>query len=123
MYQAALAANTNLTNAAQTLCTAALPAAPAGSLLDISHTSYCNTNAVGTGSVFLTLWVNGSPVGPTTVVNDSINLMTYSGRVVNVAQPVGVPFNVELKGQKAVAGGTAIMQATNTTLSVVSYRP
>jgi hypothetical protein len=123
MYNAALSSLFTVPQgAAVPALTIPLPAAPAGSLLDISWTCYCNCT-VGTGSAFLSCDVNGVSQYPTVVVNDANSLMTYSGRVVNVAQPVGVPFNVRLMVAKGNAGGSVVLQTNNTVLSVVSYRP
>lgn len=123
-YVAMLSANTLAPQgAAIAVITIAMPSAPAGTLLDISLTVYMNC-AVGHGSAFLSARVNGVSQPPTVVVTDENALRTYSGRIVNVAAPVGVPYNIDLMAAKTNAGGTAQLQGgSNTLLTVVSYRP
>jgi len=123
MYNGVLGANTAIPQTtAIAMITIAMPAAPAGTLLDLGITAYINSS-VGHGSAFLSWRVNGVTAGPTIVVTDETALRTYSGRVVNVAAPTGIAYNIDLMAAKSNAGGSAIMQGTNSYLSVVSYRP
>lgn len=122
-YSGVLAANTALLNTNSPLVTISMPAAPAGSLLDISFTAYMSQGGVGTGSTFLVIQVNAVSVGPTIVVDDKIALMSYSGGVANVAPPVGITYNIVLIGVKATSGGVIQAQGTNTYMKVISYRP
>jgi hypothetical protein len=122
-YHAVLATNTNAPQTtAVPVLTIAMPAAPAGSLLDMSLTAYINS-AAGHGGGFLSFRVNGVIAGPTVVVPDIAWLGSLSGRCVNVAQPVGIAYNIDMMAAKAAAGGNVILTSTNTVLSIVSYRP
>lgn len=122
-YHGALAASTVLTASGVVMVTIAMPAAVAGTLLDLSLLAYCNQGTVGTGGAFLSFQVNGVTVGPTCVVGDRVQLESYSMRVVNVVAPVGITYNITLVAQKSGAGGAIQLQASNTCLDVVSYRP
>lgn len=122
-YFAALGPNTAILNTPTNLITIAMPSAPAGSFLDLSWMVYINQGVVGTTGTVFSPSVNGVAAPVTCVVDDKISLMSYSGRVSNVAQPVGVAYNIVLIGQKLAAGGTIQAQGTNTILSIVSYRP
>lgn len=123
MYDVALGAGYALTTVATSILTQAMPAAPAGTLLDLSMSIYTSV-AVGIGNGFFNFRINGvTAATPTTVVPDLTAVMSYAGRLVNVAAPVGVPYNVEIMAAKAAAGGVCTALASHTHLSVVSYRP
>jgi hypothetical protein len=100
-----------------------MPAAPAGSLLDISWVGYMNQGTGGTGSTVLFATVNGVQQNPQTIVGDRVQLESYGGHIVGISQPVGVAYNIVLLGQKLSAGGAIQCQPTHTTLNIVSYRP
>lgn len=121
-YHGVLAVNTPAPQTTATpMITISMPSASVGSLLIIAMTVYVNSS-VGHGSAFLSFRVNGITVGPTLVVTDENALRTYAGTVVNVAQPVGTAYNIDLMASKSNAGGSAVLQGSNSTLSVVSYR-
>lgn len=122
-YEQALGTTTDVPQSiAATFVTIAMPAAPAGSLLSLSMTCYVNST-VGHGGGFMWFRVNGAVVGAAVVITDETALRTYSGRAVNIAQPVGIAYNIELTAAKNAAGGVLKLVTTNTHLSVVSYRP
>jgi hypothetical protein len=124
MHHAALGANTLITaSPGLALVTIVLPTLPVAGLLDISHTTYINTQVAGHGSGFLEMRRNGVNVGPVVVTYDQLELRTYSGRVVNVVQSANVATTITLHAITGAAGGTIQAQATNTVLSVVVYRP
>lgn len=122
MYEAVLAANYAGTITPTSIVTIPMPAAPAGSLLDLGMLVYTST-ALGIGNGYFNFKVNGVTVGSTTVTPDLNIVQTYSGRVVNIPQPVGIPYNIEMWCAKAAAGGTLTAIGGVTRLSVVSYRP
>lgn len=122
-YHSILGANVTITNVIQTLITQAMPIAPAGSLLDISWMVYNSTQIAGSGGTFYSVEVNAVTKGPTVVVQDAVSLQSFAGRVVGVVPPVGITYNVTLRGVKAAAGGTVVAIVTHTVLSIVSYRP
>jgi hypothetical protein len=122
-YSNTLGANTPLSNAQVLLCSVAMPSAPAGSLLDISWMAYITQTVTGSAGAVVYAQVNTVNQNPQAVVDDRLQAMSYTGRLTNIAQPVGAPFNVQLYGQKLAAGGTVNAQGTNTALHVVSYRP
>ena len=122
-YRSILAANTTVLNTNTNLITIPMPAAPAGTLLDISWTIYQNQQAVGSGSTFYSVSVGPAAGALTLVTEDRVSLLSYSARTPNISPPVGVAYNVVLIGVKASAGGTVVATATNTQLGIVSYRP
>ena len=123
-HVATLASTTSLPYGSRaTLATINMPATPAGTKLDISWTSYINSNVVGHQCGFLRAIVNGVEVQPTTVIPDMIALASWSGRIVNVSAPTNVAYTVLLQGDKGASGGSIAAQAGgNTNLCVVAFR-
>lgn len=121
-YNPTLGASIALTVTTQTILTQAMPAAPAGTLLDIAMTVY-HSSGVGAGPAFYVIEVNGVAKIPNMIIPDATLLMTYSARIVGIAPPVSAPYNITLRAVKTNAGGTATALATHTGLSIVSYRP
>lgn len=124
LYDAVVAATTAVPQSVATVfATIAMPAAPAGSKLDMSITALVNS-VTGHGGGFMWFRVNGVVASPPIVLADDTSLRSYSGRCNNVTPPTGVPYNIELTAAKNGAGGTLnINGANNSHLSVVSYRP
>ena len=122
-YYAAAPSNVAIGQGATTLATQAMPAVPAGTLLQLGWTYYVNTTVVGTGPIIGVVRLNGTGVGPATVMPDRLELASYGGSAANIAPPVNTAYTLTLTISKTNTGGTSTAQGLNSTLSVVVYRP
>jgi len=126
MHRGVLGSIFVLTNTVQTLVSVAMPACPAGSLLDVTWNIYANQGTVATGSAVGFASINGANstgASIVSVIGDRVQLETYSGRATNLVLPVDTPFNLTLVAQKLAAGGAIQFQPQHTTLEAVLYRP
>jgi len=133
MYHVKQASNISFVSAMSTathLLSVAMPASPAGTLVDISANISVQQSGPGLGpsqAWFTATNISAAPpiAGcPMAHIEDRAQLFSYFIRLVGYQPPANTATTIYLAVQRLSSGGTpSLISTTNTTMSVVRYTP